>query len=738
MPHSASLLALLLLCAAVAGRPAPAPAVGLNVPDHVEPGGHLSAQLTVANDGAAPVRWKVTYSLQAASAVYDAAPPDPDFGVDIAQGARSWAEWGGERHEDGSLTDGKDYTDGSTPWDNRGFTEAFQFIDLGKPRRIVHLAYLSGDANHAWKLDIAVSTDGQSYTPVAELQGVDEHQKWGVRPLNLRQPVVARFIRLRHHHDGAKEPVLRFPCRFSVYTGVDSVHWALPRVGEEIERGTATVEAAPSRGATVSLTFARPLSPGLYLLSALFEGGGRHELTYRHVLVPPPPMPKRTPASRFGINAARGEWAPVLGRLGVGWVRFENLKWPFVTPRPGAYAFDGTVKPWGVNVDEILAGYEKQGISVLPFLFMLTPEASSAPAGVKEERKAFYPPKDPALFAEFCFQVAARYGARRHPDDLLKTADRKSGLGLLHTYEIWNEPNLTDPGWGPWVGSIGQYFDLLRASSQAVKRADPAAKVANGGWAGITLKTVDQLRTHTYADGTHPLDYIDIVNVHMYTGRIPPEVARDDFNANQTSDATVEDDLRQLVAWRDRWRPGMPIWLTETGYDSAGPYGTDERTQAARLPRVVLIALASGMDKVFVYRESGSTASMHAASGLLRDDGSMKPSYLSYATLIRELDGVTGGARRLHDPDPNVRLYAWKRGGETILTAWTIEGAGHVALDLGHATVTDAFGRRARRDLSRGLDLGEFPIYIRDIEKPAAIETRAREAGAAAGSGVRP
>ena len=51
--------------------------------------------------------------------------------------------------------------------------------------------------------------------------------------------------------------------------------------------------------------------------------------------------------------------------------------------------------------------------------------------------------------------------------------------------------------------------------------------------------------------------------------------------------------------------PAMPIWMTETGYDSAGPFGTTEAIQAARLPRVVMLCLANGVEKVFVYREIG-------------------------------------------------------------------------------------------------------------------------------------
>ena len=52
--------------------------------------------------------------------------------------------------------------------------------------------------------------------------------------------------------------------------------------------------------------------------------------------------------------------SPELRRLGVGWVRFENMKWPFVSPEPHKYAFDGSVGPWHVNTDEILRSYRQR------------------------------------------------------------------------------------------------------------------------------------------------------------------------------------------------------------------------------------------------------------------------------------------------------------------------------------------------------------------------------------------
>ena len=192
----------------------------------------------------------------------------------------------------------------------------------------------------------------------------------------------------------------------------------------------------------------------------------------------------------------------------------------------------------------------------------------------------------------------------------------------------------------------------------------------------MSVETVDSLRTYQYPDGKCPLDFVDVINVHFYSGQEPPETCTTDGNASVTSSTAFPENLRELSAWRDRYAPRKPIWMTETGYDSAGPFGTTEAIQAARLPRVVMLCLANGVEKVLVYRETGSTPSMHACSGVLRDDFSRKPSWYTFGTLIRQFHGVKGGARRLPHADENVWLMEWDAGGEPLLTAWTVRRHG--------------------------------------------------------------
>jgi hypothetical protein len=107
----------------------------------------------------------------------------------------------------------------------------------------------------------------------------------------------------------------------------------------------------------------------------------------------------------------------------------------------------------------------------------------------------------------------------------------------------------------------------------------------------------------------------------------------------------------------------------------------------------------------------------------LRDDGSYKPSYLTYATLIRQLDGMRR-CDRVTNPDPNVRVYLWRRDASQqsgVLTAWAVddENGKHPTLgvDVGRCEVTDAFGATRQVELTKATALSIFPMYISAVDQ---------------------
>ncbi len=556
----------------------------------------------------------------------------------------------------------------------------------------------------------------------AGLHAPDDTVRWAVQLSNpSEQPVdVALTFTIQRNPQNWERPSS---------SGGDS--GALPAVGEEVVAGARTV-TLPAGGETTVPLVGTPLTTGAYLLAVGVTSGSGSRVVVDNRYVFPPALEKLPEDSPFGMNGSNFDYPPLNRELGVGWMRFENLKWNMSMPEPGRYAFDGSVAPWRVDHDKYLRMCKDLGMKVLPYTFQTPHWLSRAPAGT-ERNVHGYPPKEFADYGEVMFQIAARYGRVKHPDSVLKTADRVSGLGLLEVYQLWNEPNLEGPTWAPWVGSMPEFFEIFRIGAEAVKRADPSAKVAPAGIAGIGVDRINGFYQYQYADGKRPVDFADILCVHYYSGRQNPEVATLDRNATRTGEAepgapTYPESLRQLMDWRDDFAPGKPIWLTETGNDVGGPMGLGEWEQGAKIPRVTLLALAAGIDKVFLYRERGSTPAQHAGAGLMRNDDTYRASWFTFATLIRQFVGVDRSrVWRLEHPDANVWIYAWMRNGKPFVTAWTIGEQTALGLDLGVCEVVDAFGHTVRREV-KALRLGAYPYYIGDMERTEALSALARAA----------
>jgi hypothetical protein len=706
---------------------APAPLAGdLVGGSTVEFGEKLGAQYLLTNFSDKPLQAQVDFSVQTDSVLAALPAPDPILGTDHALGAPSWTEYDGKKMEENSLTDGKGFTDYRLPTKSGVYKEAFQYIDLGRERRVTGMIMRGGDVNWIWKVDVAASTDGKNYKPVPDLQGVDFHGRWeSALPFPVKTPFPARYVRLRYHQDGVITDTLAMFAGLSIYDGVADEKWEVPVLGKAEIKEKRLVEVPPHSFTLVPLTSPAPLPPGSYFLAAVTESNKTKFMNQTPVFSFPTVLKPEGKDSRFGLNGSETALAPMLRRLGVGWMRFENAKWPFVSSEANTFDFGGGVGPWHVNMDSILGQYTAQDLQIIPMMFMTPKYASSADASVNEDRALYYPPKDNALAADYYYQTAARYGTKTHPPEDLKTADKKSGLNRINVYEIWNEQDLNAPSWGTWVGTLDQYYEMFRPSAEAVKKADPSALVLNGGYTdGLKISTIDRLRSYKYPDGKCPLDFVDVLSVHYYSGRVAPEIATVDTNADRSGTTegsqTYEEGLRKLVAWRDANKKKMPIWITETGYDSAGPFGTSERLQAARLPRVILMALAEGIEKVIIYRDRGSTPAMHSASGVVRDDGSYKPSFFTYATLIRQMQGVTP-LQQLYSPDPNVRIYSWKRGAETFLTVWSVNGPAQLKVNIGSCLVTDAFGYRQEMNVAEKFQLNDYPVYLSKISDYDAI-----------------
>lgn len=699
----------------------------------------LGGSLVLQNSTGKAIQAKVEYTLVSNPQLVAVPVADPVHGLDIAHGAKAWTIDQDGKEPEPTLTDGLAFTNREIPWDNNGHGDVTQLIDLGAAHKVSKIAIFPTDANWLWNAEVSASMDGKTFRVIPGMEKLDLFKKWNGLDALPAAPVEGRFIQVRYFKDGEPPKRLSLPNEIQVFGGINSADKAVPELGGVAAKGSFSVDV-PARSFTV-----RPLKEisipeaGAYLLRVELMANGAYSAAQETIITTPAPnKPADASTSRFGINASSADLADGWGPFGFGWVRFENMKWMMFSPSSGEFRFDGSVSPWMVRFDDLMKRYNACGMKVLPYIFMVPEYATSAGPEANKKMRASFPPKDPADYGEAIFQVVARYGSNKVPADKLKTPDKLTGLDQISAVEIWNEPNLNpnpDAGYGAWAASLDKFWPVFRAGAEGSKAADPKLPVTSPGMAGLTLEVVEPFRQYRYPDGKTPLDFMDILNVHYYSGRQPPEIATKDSNVvrqgDEQSALTYPDDLRELISWRNHYAAGKPIWLTETGYDSSGDHGTNERLQAARLPRVTLLALAAGVDKVFIYREQGSTPSQHASAGLVRNDTSLKPSYFSVATMLRELAGMAQGpSPRLPDPDPNIWLYAWETPKGKVLAAWTVNGVGTLSLGAGECEVVDSFGGH-KKVSGKPIAVGEFPVYIHgagDWPEVAARAAAAKEA----------
>lgn len=726
------------------GQPTPS-AVPLTIdlpPQMVlETNGPLTLQVTLTNTTDQELSTNVDYVIQQESFLYSEVPPRPFYGVDVAHNAESWADMGdGKRLVESndiwgrsnctvpginSMTDGKPWTVFGTEWKNRDlWTEAFGYIDLGKTYHVTHMTYDPGTFSLSpQKLDLDSSLDGKTYMPIEGLKGIDIPSKPDLIEINLPQPGDARFIRMRINNDGGPPAhAFRFPDEFHVYAGINDATWIFPQVGASILENKLS-QNVPAKGSSkITLGDGRPLKPGAYLIAVKTKAADVTQMAYGHLFVMPPAMAAISPQSRFGINASDAKSLPMIVREGNGSIHYDKLLWPAVSPAPGVYQFK--------EQDATLKAFHEAGLPVVAEL-ALTPAYLDPPDTKKDGD--ITPPTDLSKFGEFIFQAVARYGSQKQSDGLL-TSDKTSGLGYVDTYELWNQPNASNLTVNKWKGSLDDYYKMFRIGAEAAKKADPGAKVANGGWWGLDIPLLETMRTFKYDDGKTPLDFTDVLNINYFSTlgdhgspyAIEPEITStydiSHHHEGMPFDRFFEDDLRSLVAWRDKNKPGLPIWFTQVGFDCS-LVSLDERVQACWVPRGLMTILAAGVERVQLMRDRKNRSDRFIPSGVMRDDGSLKPAWFTYATLIRQLDGATT-AQRIPSDDDNVRIYLWKRGDKPVLTAWSIKygSTGQLKIPLGKCTLTDAFGASQSTDIAQPLQLTEFPIYITDFADPAVVK----------------
>jgi hypothetical protein len=331
--------------------------------------------------------------------------------------------------------------------------------------------------------------------------------------------------------------------------------------------------------------------------------------------------------TRFGVSygerlsrMSATESAKVLDdakRLGVRWVRLD-FSWATVQPTgPSSYQWK--------RLDRVVKQARDRGLQLLPIL-------TYSPSWARDAGCTHWtcPPHRRAVFAAFAKAAVQRYKSRG-----------------VHSWEVWNEPNLAMFWRNP---DAARYAALLRTTSRAIKAADPKARVLTGGIAALENRppSIGPRQFLTAVCDAGACGSFDAVSYHPYTY---PYLASVYSTSNAWSKISQTPwSLRSILD--DHGRTKTPVWVTETGAPTRGPGTASDGSKSSMLPTTTHVTeawqaaivtdvaaqalLNRNVRALFWYtnQDLAITDLKEASFGLRRLDGTKKPSWSAFKLAV--------------------------------------------------------------------------------------------------------
>jgi hypothetical protein len=269
-------------------------------------------------------------------------------------------------------------------------------------------------------------------------------------------------------------------------------------------------------------------------------------------------VPKNWLGVSFGPEYVARKAKPSLGaemarmrRSGVGTARFA-LYWFHMQPYPSmaavppaeraAYRDIGGIPTDLRFLDQLVGGAAQKRLPLMPVVL-------GAPGWATDQTdRQIYVPRSPADYARFMDTLVRRYG----PSGTFWTEHPDVHYFPIRTWQVWNEVSNSHYWDKSWARS---YPPLLRAAYDAIKTADPRARVVqsglNSGEAGSSWHAQDVLYDQFDKQGLgRPFDE---VATHVYTREVADAVK-------------VVEETRQVMQRHDDARP---IRVTELAWPAA-------------------------------------------------------------------------------------------------------------------------------------------------------------------------
>lgn len=272
-------------------------------------------------------------------------------------------------------------------------------------------------------------------------------------------------------------------------------------------------------GAAVSVGAPRPSAPGFFAYGIQFDPGNL------------------------------GESVAATADLGIRWAKWQVQWKDFEGAGPGQ-------RNWP---DDVVNAFHGAGIQLLASIVKAPNWARPANTDFSVEG----PPADPATYASFVGEFAARY------------------CGRVQAIEVWNEQNLHYE-WGNEPLDAARYVRLLAAAYRSIKAACPSMIVVSGAPTPTGANPPAAIRDTTYLEQMYRAglrNYCDAVGAHPSGYGNPPDSRFQDWQAgNYSRPSHVADPSFFFRNTMEQYRNIMVkygdgnkrIWPTEFGWASSG------------------------------------------------------------------------------------------------------------------------------------------------------------------------
>jgi Cellulase (glycosyl hydrolase family 5)/Glycosyl hydrolase catalytic core len=363
--------------------------------------------------------------------------------------------------------------------------------------------------------------------------------------------------------------------------------------------------------------------------------------------------------------------------LGTHWVRVFAT-WPDLEPQRGVYA-----QNW-------FASYESLFHS-LPTGTKVIVDVVGSPEWETGSGNEHTPPANPQDYAAFVGALAQRWAGR------------------VTAYEIWNEED--NASW--WAGgpNPAAYAQLLKATYPVIKAADPSATVVLGGMTGSDYPFLEGV----YAAGGK--GSFDAVGVHTDTAcniSSPGSFIRY-MNGRMIPDSFLA--YREVHAVMLANGDDKPIWMTEMSWRTTGATcdegafagqkaeGVSDAEQATYLDQAFHCMAQDSYVQValwFTMQDEGA-----AVSGLIRANGSRKPSFAAMQEYARHGDQATEPCGDFSGPQIDVSKPAnhttYSAALPIYVAAHDSQGVARITLEINGKLIRNFTNRTAPTTLAGGL-----------------------------------